>query len=55
MTQDAEEQFAEDEWNDEIASRIREIDSGETKTIPWDEVKRQIAAKLKPPNKLSTR
>ncbi|HEY3769554.1 MAG TPA: addiction module protein [Candidatus Angelobacter sp.] len=47
MTQDAEEQFAEDEWNDEIARRIRKLNSGEAKTIPWDEVKRQIADKLK--------
>jgi putative addiction module component (TIGR02574 family) len=47
MTQDAKAQFAEDEWNDEIARRIRELDSGEAKTIPWDEVKRSIAAKLK--------
>jgi putative addiction module component (TIGR02574 family) len=47
MTQDAKELFAEDEWNDEIACRIRELDSGKAKTVPWDEVKRQIAAKLK--------
>jgi putative addiction module component (TIGR02574 family) len=34
-------------WNEEIARRIDELDSGKAKTIPWDEVQRRIAAKLK--------
>jgi putative addiction module component (TIGR02574 family) len=34
-------------WNDEIARRIKELDSGKAKTISWDEVQRRVAAKLK--------
>jgi putative addiction module component (TIGR02574 family) len=33
-------------WKDEIARRIKELDSGKAKTVPWDEVQRRIAAKL---------
>ncbi|HEY5030124.1 MAG TPA: addiction module protein [Candidatus Angelobacter sp.] len=33
-------------WNEEIARRINELDSGKAKTVPWDEVQRRIAAKL---------
>jgi putative addiction module component (TIGR02574 family) len=36
----------QDAWNEEIARRIEELDSGKAKTIPWDEVQRRIAAKL---------
>jgi len=34
-------------WKDEIARRIKNIDSGKAKTVSWDEVQRRIAAKLK--------
>jgi len=37
---------AEEEWNREIARRIQELDSGNVKTIPWAEARRQIAAML---------
>ena len=33
-------------WNNEIARRIKEYESGKAKTIPWDEVRRIIVAKL---------
>ena len=33
-------------WNDEIARRIDELDSGKAKTIPWEEVRQRISAKL---------
>jgi putative addiction module component (TIGR02574 family) len=36
----------EEAWNDEIARRVREIDSGQAKTIPWTEIRRRISAKL---------
>ena len=29
-------------WADEIKRRIDELDSGQTTTIPWEEVKRRI-------------
>jgi putative addiction module component (TIGR02574 family) len=43
---EAEELSVQSEWNDEIARRIEDLDSGKAKTIPWDEVRRRIAAKL---------
>lgn len=33
-------------WNDEIARRIAELDSGKAKTVPWEEVRQRISAKL---------
>jgi putative addiction module component (TIGR02574 family) len=35
-------------WDQEIARRIDELDSGKAKLVPWDEVQRRIAAKLNP-------
>jgi putative addiction module component (TIGR02574 family) len=37
---------AEAQWRAEIARRIEELDSGQVKTIPWAEARRQIAAIL---------
>jgi putative addiction module component (TIGR02574 family) len=37
---------AEQEWNEEIARRIQELDSGKVKPIPWAEARRQISAIL---------
>jgi putative addiction module component (TIGR02574 family) len=33
-------------WNEEIARRIKDIDSGEAKTVPWEEVRHRISSKL---------
>ena len=33
----------EEEWTQEIARRIEELDSGKVKTIPWAEARRQIS------------
>jgi putative addiction module component (TIGR02574 family) len=33
-------------WEAEIGKRIAELDSGEAKTIPWEEVRRRNLAKL---------
>lgn len=38
---------AEEAWNEETARRIRDLDAGKAKTIPWAHLRRQIAAKLK--------
>jgi len=32
-------------WADEIARRIRELDSGKAKTIPWSKARRMILAR----------
>jgi len=37
---------AEEEWNQEIARRIAELDSGKVKPVPWAEARRQVAAIL---------
>ncbi|MGD0569735.1 MAG: addiction module protein [Candidatus Sulfotelmatobacter sp.] len=37
---------AEEEWNEEIVRRIRELDSGKVKPIPWAEARRQVSAIL---------
>jgi putative addiction module component (TIGR02574 family) len=33
---------AEEAWSTEIERRLREIDQGTTKLVPWDEVRRRI-------------
>jgi putative addiction module component (TIGR02574 family) len=33
-------------WQNEIALRIRELDSGKSETIPWSDVRSRLAAKL---------
>jgi putative addiction module component (TIGR02574 family) len=37
---------AEEEWNEEIARRIQELDSGKVKPIPWAKARRQVSATL---------
>jgi putative addiction module component (TIGR02574 family) len=37
---------AEEAWNDEIASRFDELDSGKARTVPWAEVRRRVSAKF---------
>ncbi|MFZ0138251.1 MAG: addiction module protein [Candidatus Sulfotelmatobacter sp.] len=37
---------AEEEWNQEIARRIQELDSAKVKPIPWAKARRQISAIL---------
>lgn len=36
----------EEAWQNEIALRVQELDSGRSKTIPWAEVRSRLAAKL---------
>ena len=36
-------------WNDEVARRVAELDSGKAKTVPWEEVRQRVAAKLRIP------
>jgi putative addiction module component (TIGR02574 family) len=43
---DSVEASAEEEWNQEIARRIGELDSGTVKLVPWAEARRQVAAIL---------
>jgi putative addiction module component (TIGR02574 family) len=39
-------QAVEAAWNEEIARRIEDLDSGKVKTVPWEEVRRRISSKL---------
>jgi len=44
---DAEDpQAVEAAWNEEIARRIKDLDSGKAKTVPWEEVRQRISSKL---------
>jgi Putative addiction module component len=43
MTNEDSNPFA---WEQELARRIDELDSGKAKTMQWDEVQRRVAAKL---------
>ena len=36
------DETVENAWADEIKRRLRELDSGTSKTIPWAEARRQI-------------
>lgn len=40
------EQDVEASWQEEIALRIRELDSGNAKTVPWTEVRSRLTSKL---------
>jgi putative addiction module component (TIGR02574 family) len=40
------DEAAEAAWNQEIARRIEDLDSGKAKTIPWEEVRSSISSKL---------
>jgi putative addiction module component (TIGR02574 family) len=33
-------------WNEEIARRIEDLNSGKARTVSWDEVRRRISSKL---------
>jgi putative addiction module component (TIGR02574 family) len=37
---------AEEEWSQEIARRIEELDSGKVRPVPWAEARRQVSAIL---------
>jgi putative addiction module component (TIGR02574 family) len=37
---------AESAWDQEIARRISDLDSGRAKTVPWEEVRGRISSKL---------
>ena len=41
---DTVDESAEDEWRQEIARRIAELDSGKVKPVPWAEARRQISS-----------
>jgi putative addiction module component (TIGR02574 family) len=40
------EEELETAWDEEIERRIREIDSGAVQTIPWEEVRARLHARL---------
>ena len=44
--EDTVDASVEEEWNQEIARRIAELDSGKVKPVPWAEARRQISAIL---------
>jgi putative addiction module component (TIGR02574 family) len=41
------EKTSEAAWNEEIARRIENLDSGKAKAVPWKEVRSSISSKRK--------
>jgi putative addiction module component (TIGR02574 family) len=41
-----EPESVEAAWNEEIARRIADLDSGKAKTVPWEEVRQRISSRL---------
>ena len=41
-----EDAAVEAAWNEEVARRIEELDSGKVKAIPWEDVRRRMSAKF---------
>ena len=37
---------AEDAWNREVSRRMTALNSGEAVTVPWEEVQRQLRARV---------
>ena len=37
---------AEKAWDQEIAQRIADLDSGKAKTVPWEEVRARVSSRL---------
>jgi len=33
-------------WDEEIARRIADLDSGKAKTVPWEEIRARISSRL---------
>jgi putative addiction module component (TIGR02574 family) len=42
---------AESSWQEEVSRRTSDLDSGKTKTIPWQDVQSQVSAALQHGNK----
>jgi putative addiction module component (TIGR02574 family) len=40
------EEGVEAAWSEELERRIRQIDSGEVETIPWEDVRARLYARL---------
>ena len=48
--EEAGDQEADRAWDEEIARRIAELDSGKAKTVSWEEVRERISARLAHPD-----
>jgi putative addiction module component (TIGR02574 family) len=40
------EEATENAWNQEIARRIADLDSGKAQTVPWEEIRVRISSRL---------
>ena len=43
---DDDPEAVEAAWSEEIARRIKDLDSGKAQTVPWEEVRHRISSKL---------
>jgi putative addiction module component (TIGR02574 family) len=44
MNDEARDEKIEAEWDEEVERRVREIDAGAVKTIPWEQVREELFA-----------
>lgn len=44
---DTQDESVEAAWDEEIARRITDVDSGKAKTIPWEQVREELSSRLK--------
>lgn len=45
----SDEAEVEEAWREEVAARIAALDAGEVETVPWEEVRDQLFARLREP------
>ncbi len=43
---DDDPEAVEAAWSEEIARRIKDLDSGKAQTVPWEDVRHRISSKL---------
>lgn len=42
-----EDESAALEWEQEIARRVKELDSGAVRTVPWSEVRKRLESRIR--------
>jgi putative addiction module component (TIGR02574 family) len=46
LEEDEDQATVESAWNEEIARRVADLDSGKEQAIPWEDVRKLISSKL---------
>ncbi len=43
---ETEQVAVQEAWDEEVARRIRELDAGKAVTVPWEQARRQLLARV---------